>query len=168
MSNTSTRTNENLIELFILDTTAWPGGSLHRVCNSRISKDVLLSTATVTFAGNIYICLPFDTADWHRGGDRPSRPEVIIPDGNMDFYEQLEALGGAPGARVTRYLIKAADLMADEAPLSVSKYVLDKAIWNGGKLTFQLSAPHAMRKLKFPSKQILRDEYPGTGEQLLR
>lgn len=168
MSNLSTKTQEGYVELFILDTTAFPGGSIIRACNSRINKDTLLTSATVTFAGHVYICIPFETVDYKRGGAKAAEPKVTIPDGNMDFYEQLEAMGGAPGARVTRYVIKAADLLAAEAPLSVSKYVLNKAVWNGGKLTFELAAPHAFRSTKFPSKLILRDEYPGTGEQLLR
>lgn len=168
MANLSLQTLDGLVELFVLDTTAFPGGTINRVCNSRVNKNQLLSEATVTYSGYTYICLPFETANFKRGGDRAERPKIVLPDGSMDFFNALMALGGAPGAKVTRYQIMAADLLANSSVISTDAYVLDKATWDAGKITFELSAPHAFRKLKFPSKQMLRDEYPGLGAQLLR
>lgn len=167
MGNASITTHEGFVELFTLNLTPWTAGII-RVCNSRINKDTLLSEAVVVYSGETYITLPFETANFKRGGERAEKPKLVIPDGSMDFWLQLLAIGGAPGARIERLVMRAADILADEAPLHVDRYVLDKPSWDGGKLTFELSAPHAFRKQKFPAKQMMRDEYPGLGEQLLR
>lgn len=166
-TNVSKQVQDRLLELFTLDCTPW-GGGIIRVVNSRKNKEVLLTEASITWDGEIYICLPFETANFKRGGERAEKAKIVIPDGEMDFWQQLIDMNGAPGARVTRTVILADALDAEEAPLHVDRYVLDSAGWDGGKLTFELAAPHAFRKVTFPSKEMRRDDYPGLGEQLLR
>ena len=166
-TNVSKQVNERLVELFTLDCTPF-GGGIIRVCNSRLSSGTILSEASVVFDGNIYICIPFEALSFKRGGERAEKAKLIIPDGYKDFWNQMVEIGGAPGARVTRYVILGDDLEADEAPLCVDRYLLDNVGWDGGKLTFELNAPHAFRKTAFPAHEMRRDVYEGLGEQLLR
>lgn len=169
MGSLSVKNHDGLIELFSLDLTAWSGGII-RVCNSRLNKDDVLSESTVSFGGQTYITLPFESANWKRGGERAERPKITLPDGELLMWSQLLAMDGAPGAPVTRIQVMAADLIANDqnAILSVERYLLDKPTHDAGKLTLELNAPHAFRKTRFPAKQMLRDEYGGLGVQLLR
>ncbi len=167
-TNLSLQTLNGLVGLFVLDTTDFPGGSVVRVCNSRINKNTLLSEASVLWGGDIYICIPFEVANFKRGGDRPEKPKLVIPDGEMTFWMQLMELGGAPGAKVTHMQAMAKDILAGEGAISTAEYFLDKPIWDGGKLTLELSSQNTMRKSKFPSRRMTRQDFPGLGVQLMR
>ena len=79
-------------------------------------------------------------------------------------------MGGAPGAPITRYMVLAEDVVADNASgiFSVEHYFLNRYMRSNQMLTLELASPWDFAKTKLPSCRMMRDDYPGLGSALTR
>ena len=169
MPDLSKSAQEGLVEFFTLDTTVY-GGGISRFCNSRWDGVSEIDRTEVTWGGQAYISLPFESTGWKRGGDRPERPKIVVPDFDGVLFSMLRAMDGAPGAPIVRIQALAADVLANNVngAISTESYLLNKVSGNASQLTLELSTMFDFGKTKFPSFICTRETRPGLGSALLR
>jgi len=169
MPNLNLPTINGLIELVHFDTTQF-GGQAYYYANSKMDDGQEIEQSSFTFNGVTYITFPFLTEGYAAGGDEPPKPSITVPDFGGQLLTELRLMGGAPGAPITRYMVLAEDVAADNAAgiFSEENYFLNRYMRSNQMLTLELASPWDFAKTKLPSCRMMRDEYPGLGSALTR
>ena len=169
MPNLNLPTINGLLELVHVDFSQF-GNSVFHYANSKLDDGLEIEQSSFQFNGVTYIPVPFGTEGIAAGGDEPPKPTITSPDPNGQLLTELRLMGGAPGAPITRYMVLAEDVVADNAAgiFSEENYFLNRYMRSKQMLTLELASPWDFAKTKLPSCRMMRDDYPGLGSALTR
>lgn len=167
MPNLNALNVENLIQLIVIDFTAF-GGSVQRYCDTSTYQGSSAALSPITFQGNDYLPLPLQTGGFTKGGENMVRPSMQIGDYSGVLYEQLRDYGFAPGAPMTRMMVLKADIQANNpyAVFSTERYVLNRVSKQGYVVDLELATQIDFAMRKFPGVVMTTEDYPALNSAL--
>ena len=169
MPNLNLPTINGLLELTVLDLSQFGSQTFH-YANSKMDDGLEIEQSSFQFMGQTWLSLPYLSEGFAAGGDEAPKPSITVPDFGGQLITQLRLLGGAPGAPVTRYMVLAEDVVADNAEgiFSEENYYLNRYMRSNQMVTLELATPWDFAKTKLPSCRMTRVDYPGLGSALTR
>jgi len=121
----------------------------------------------VTWGGYTWKPLPFESSGWKRGGDKPERPKLNLPDYQGLMYVTLKNNRYGVGAPVNRYQVMDPTLGL-AAPYTVESYQLASFSATGLEVSLELATAMDLTNAQFLGFKMTRKFYPGLGSNLLR
>lgn len=163
---------DGYIELFELDATNLPGGSLWR-----FSQYMNSDGSPIVFDGNTYVPLPIYATGFNIKGDgSQANPQLIVANTHRVLVQSIVALGDLVGSILTRivtlesYVDGGANDTQPEKTLTREKfYIQCKIEQTPERIVFDLCSPIAAFGKKIPNRLITRQgdsrycKFPGVG-----
>lgn len=162
---------EGRVELVSIDFTPW-GSTVFRAINSSPfnAASGLPEDATVTWLGNTWQCLPFQTGGFQAGGENQVRPQMQVADFTGVLYSTLRSLNFPTGAKVQHYVALAADVLSNN-PFGIFQqqtYVINSIRRQDMALDLELATIFDWARSQVPGYMMTREDFPGLGSALLR
>ena len=165
----------------VLDTTAYAklvemvsinmephGDQIYYFANSTAGTEgVDPITDSITWNGSSWLPLPFESTGWKKGGEKPERPKLNLPDFSGQFRDVLKTYRHGIGAEIKRYQVLD-PLNNGGILLSEEVYQLAGYTSTGFTLSLELATAMDITDAKILGFKMLRKDYPGLGSQLLR
>jgi phage-related protein len=169
VANLNKSTYDRLIEFIEIDLTEW-GDDVYRFTNTSTYEAETPELGVVDFNGEKWTPCAFNVTGAQRGGENAVSPTIQVPDFMSTLAVTLAKYDDAPGAPVSRFVVLAEDIIADnsQATMRPEKYLLDSVGSDGQVLTLSLATHADFTRAKFPNFKMTREFYPGLGSGLQR
>lgn len=165
------------VELFTLDATNLPGGSIWRFTTQLNS-----SLANVQFQGNTFLPLPIVTTSFGINGDGSQvKPQLIVANTHRVLMQAIQSLGDLVGAKLIRqitlesFLDGGADASETNRVIFTEKFIIEaKTEQNIERIVFTLCTPLSAFGKRIPNRLITRQgdarwcAFPGAGSMRQR
>ena len=169
MPNLNKTSFERLIEFVKVDLTPF-GGDVYRYANTSTYEADIPELSNITWQGEQWLAIPFQTGGFARGGENLVRPAIQVADFTGELFVMLESYDFAPGAPVSVYYALADDVENNvpNALFQQHDYVLNKVAREQMVLELELAIHMDFAMTKVPGYVITREDAPGLGSALLR
>lgn len=162
---------ERQIQFLSIDLTPW-GGSMERFVDTTTyaATSGLPEDGSITWNGQTWQALPFQTGGFQAGGENQVRPGVQVFDLSGVLYTTLRGYDFAPGAPVMRYLAFGDDVVSNNpyAVFQQEEYVVNSVQRESGVLNIELATHFDWAKIQVPGYTMTREDFPGLGSALFR
>lgn len=168
---------DGYIELFVIDATNLPGGSIWR-----FTSTIRANLTAVDFQGNTYNPLPiYATGFGIKGDGSQSKPQLIVANTHRILIQAISSLGDLVGAHVTRYLTTenfldgGVDAGESNRVIYTEKFLIEAKLEQSiQRIVFSLCSPMDAFGKRIPNRLVTRQgdsrycTFPGAGGRRVR